>query len=116
MTVPAAVLPLRTLMQRPVFEAFTKKLPVCTSGVMVQACEAPPLQPDMTTAFELVPAPASRHIVGLLMGEMVQFEPLGAMVKTEVTKPAEAFHCWTGELPASMTIVPPVMFADSEYW
>src|SRR5579863_2546936 len=103
-------------MQRPVFDAFTKKLPVWMSGVMLQACEAPPLQPDRTTPVELVPAPASRHIVGLLMGEMLQFEPFGAIVKTEVTSPALAFHCWIGELPASMTIAPPVRLADSEYW
>src|ERR1700689_4502337 len=112
MTVPAAVLPLRTLMQRPVLEALTKKLPVWTSGVMPKACEAPPLQLASTMPVLLVPTPASRHIVGWLMGEMVQLEPLAVMLKIDEESPAEAFHCWMGEVPASMTIAPPVLLAE----
>src|SRR5579871_1024449 len=116
MTVPCAVLPLRTLMQRPVLEALTKKLPVGTSGVMVQACDEAPVQLLRVIPVLLVPAPASRHIVERPMGEMVQFPPVGFMVNTEVTRPAEASHCWMGEVPASMTIAPPVTAADRAYW
>src|SRR6185312_17191779 len=116
MTVPWAVLPPRTLMQRPVFAALTKKLPVWTSGVMLQDCELLPLQPLSTTPVALVPAPASRHLVDWLMGEMVQLLPFGFMVKTEVTRPALASHCWMGDVPASITMLPPVMAVDSAYW
>src|ERR1700743_1786460 len=97
--VPAEALPLRTFMQRLVLPDFTKKLPVATSGEMFQACCALPLQVCSVTPVPLVPAPASRQTLALLMGEMLQFEPLGAMLNTEVTRPAEAFHCWSGEVP-----------------
>src|SRR5580698_6136473 len=114
--VPALRAPLRTFMQRLVLPALRKKLPVATSGVMFQACCALPLQVLSATAVPLAPMPASKHLVGALMGEMVQLLPLGAMLKTEVTRPAEAFHCWMGELPASSTIAPPVALDDSAYW
>ena len=35
---------------------------------------------------------------------MVQFAPFGAIVKIEVARFADRFHCWTGEVPASMTM------------
>jgi hypothetical protein len=50
------------------------------------------------------------------MGEMVQLEPFGAMLKIEEARPAEASHCRMGEVPASMTIAPPVILADRLYW
>ncbi len=63
-----------------------------------------------------MPAPASRHLVGWLMGEMVQLEPLAVMLKIDEARPAEAFHCWMGELLLSSTMLPPVRLADSVYW
>ena len=87
MTVPAAVLPVRTLTQRPVFEALTKKLPVIASGVMFQACDAWPLQVARVTAVELVAAPASRHLVGWLIGEMVQFDGSPVLWRMSLMKP-----------------------------
>src|ERR1700683_4621677 len=114
--VPAAALPPRTLMQRLVLATLMKKLPVETSGVMAKACCALPLQVFSTRPVPLVPAPASRHLVGALRGERVQLLPLGAMLKIDVTRPAEAFHCWMGELLLSSTMLPPVRLADSVYW
>ena len=64
----------------------------------------------------LVPAPASRHWPELLIGEMVQLLPFGAMLKTEVARPADRLHCWMGEVPLSMTIgLPDVTMAESVY-
>ena len=83
-TAPAAVLPPRTVMQRLVLVTLTKKLPVCTSGEIDQACWAEPLQAAITMPVPLVPAPASRHWPGLLAGARVQLLPFAVMLKTEV--------------------------------
>src|ERR1700722_11144190 len=83
MTAPANRLPPRTFMQRLVLVTLTKKLPVCVSGEIDQACCALPLQVFWTRPVPLVPAPASKHFAGLLIGEMVQLAPLGAITKTE---------------------------------
>src|ERR1700735_3981839 len=93
MTEPGVMLPPRTFMQRPVLATLTKKLPVCTSGEIDQLCWAAPLHAARTNPVPLVPAPASRHLVGLFMGEIVQLLPLGAMTNTEVARPADWFHC-----------------------
>src|SRR5580693_8451288 len=100
-------------MQRPVLEALKKKLPVCTSGVLVQLCDAPPLQALRTIPVPLVPAPASRHRVGEALGEMVQLLPFAFMAKTEVESPADLLHCCTGEVPVSMTIAPTVLLGEN---
>ena len=71
-------------MQRPVLAAATLKLPFCALAVIFQFCDAPPLQALSTMPMPLVPAPASRHFAGVFTGEIVQFDPLGAIVKTEV--------------------------------
>src|ERR1700689_5269305 len=93
MTEPGEVLPPRTFMQRLVLLTLTKKLPVCTSGEIDQICWALPLQAVRVSPVPLVPAPASRHLAGLFIGEIVQLLPFGAMTNTEVATPAEAFHC-----------------------
>src|SRR5580698_4200358 len=92
-TAPGAGLAPRTFMQRPVLAAATLKLPFCATAVMFQFCEAPPLQALRTRPVPLVPAPASRHLAELFIGEMVQLLPLGAITKTEVGRPADWFHC-----------------------
>ena len=53
----------------------------------------------------------------LLIGETVQLLPLGAMLKTEVARPADWFHCCIGEVPQSTTIgLPAVKMAERVYW
>ena len=74
-TAPAAVLPPRTVMQRLVLVTLTKKLPLCTSGEIDQACWADPLQAAVTMPVPLVAAPASRHWPELLAGDRVQLLP-----------------------------------------
>ena len=104
MTAPGMRLAPRTLMQRPVLAVATLKLPFWATAVMFQFCEAAPLQAFRTRPVPLAPAPASRHLPLLLTGEIVQLLPLGAIAKTEVGRPAARFHCWRGDVPASMTI------------
>src|SRR5579863_6376134 len=84
MTAPWAELPPRTFMQRPVLAVATLKLPFIAMAVIFQFCEALPLQAASTMPVPLVPAPASRHLPEMLIGEMVQLLPFGAMLKTEV--------------------------------
>jgi len=93
MTAPGEVLPPRTAMQRPVLAVATVKLPFIALALMFQFCEAAPLQELRTRPVPLVPAPASRHLAELFIGEMVQLLPLGAITKTEVGRPADRFHC-----------------------
>ena len=92
-TAPAAVLPPRTVMQRLVLVALTKKLPLWTSGEIDQACWAEPLQAAVTMPVPLVAAPASRHWPELLAGDRVQLLPVAVMLKTEVGSLAEAPYC-----------------------
>ena len=104
-------------MQRPVLAAATLKLPFCAMAVMFQFCEALPLQAVTTMPVPLVPAPASRHLPAMFIGEMVQLLPFGAMLKTEVARPADLFHCWMGEVPhVHDHRVAWVRLADSVYW
>src|SRR3954464_413699 len=92
-TAPTAVLPPRTVMQRLVLVTLTKKLPVCTSGEIDQACWADPVQDTVTMPVPLAPAPASRHWPGLLDGDRVQLLPLALMLKTELARFADAPYC-----------------------
>src|SRR5579863_1927135 len=100
-------------MQR-LFEASTTvKLPFEALGVMFHCCELEPLQ--LLRTSPLLPLP-STHCAELATGEMVQPEPLAAMVKTELWRPADWFHCWSGEVPVSRTIgLPAVPIAENVY-
>src|SRR3954467_13438247 len=93
---PADELPPRTVMQRLVLVTLTKKLPVCTSGEIDQACWSEPLQAAVTMPVPLVAAPASSPWREPLAGDRVQLLPVAVMVKTEEGSLAEAPYCSMG--------------------